>query len=211
VRLGSDVDDVGDEGALLAAAGALVAAGRDRARAGRMLVDAGATIVVLDDGLRHTELARDLDILVVDARFPFARGPLPAGERRPSPEPSDAIVLVHHGGGLFDAPGLPVARSLAPWIPHTPVGPVAAFCGIGRPADFLATLDVPVARFLALPDHAPLDAGRLTDFAAGLPLVCTAKDAVRLPAGLRDRAFWRDVTLRLPRALVSKLGVIARR
>ncbi len=205
VRMGTEVADVGDEGALLAAAGALVAAGRDRARAGRMLVDAGATVVVVDDGLRHTELARDLDVVVVDARFPHARGPLPAGERRRSLFPSNPILLVHHGGGLFDAPGLPVARHVAPWTPHAPVGPVAAFSGIGRPADFLATLDVPVARFLALPDHAPLDAATLGAFSGDLPLVCTAKDAMRLPADLQAVAAWRDVSLRLPQTLVSSV------
>jgi 3-deoxy-D-manno-octulosonic-acid transferase len=205
VHMGSSVADVGDEGALLAAAGAWVAAGRDRALAGRMLVDAGATVVVIDDGLRHDELARDLEVVVVDARFPRARGPLPAGERRPSPAPSDPIVVVHHGGGLFDAPGLPVARHVATWTPRAPTGPVAAFCGIGRPADFLASLDVPVARFLALPDHAALDADRLRAFAGDLPLVCTAKDAMRLPADLQTNVAWRDIHVRLPQRLVDSV------
>jgi tetraacyldisaccharide-1-P 4'-kinase/3-deoxy-D-manno-octulosonic-acid transferase len=206
VRMGTDAADVGDEGALLAAAGALVAAGRDRRRAAQRLVEAGATCVVLDDGLRHTEVARDLDIVVVDARFPSARGPLPAGERRPSPSPRDGFVLVHHGGGLFDTPGLPAGRTPDRWTPRRPDGPVAAFAGIARPADFLATLDVPVARFLALPDHAPLDEELLRRFAGELPLVCTAKDAARLPSDMQNRVAWRDVCVRIPPSLMTRIG-----
>lgn len=204
VRLSSDPADVGDEGALLAAAGALVAAGPDRAEAGRRLVAAGATVVLLDDALRHRHVHRDLDLAVVDARYPGARGPIPMGERRGlALVPSGVdLVLVHHGDGVFSYPGEPVARIAGPWVPGPPVGPVAAFCGIGRAADFLASLEVPVARFRALRDHAPLDAADLVRWAEGLPLVCTAKDAVRAPS-LAVHA--RDVDVVLPDAVLARL------
>lgn len=200
--------DLGDEGALLAAAGALVAAGPDRVAGARALQLLGASVVLLDDGLQHRRLHRDLDIAVVDARYPGARGMLPAGEaREPGPAPARAdLVLVHHGSALFTTAGHAVTRRPGPWSrPGVPPGGVAAFCGIGRAADFLASLDVPVAAFLVLPDHAVPDPAHLAGWSAGRPLVCTAKDAVRLPEVLRQRAWWRDIDLVLPPALYEAL------
>lgn len=209
VHLSSDVRWIGDEGAVLVAAGARVAAGPDRVEGARRLRDAGATVVLLDDGLAARGLHRDLDIAVIDARFPGARGLLPAGERRETTFVPDRVdlVLVHHGDGRFGFPGEPATRRPGPWS-RIPEGPVAAVSGIGRPADFLASLDVPVARFLALPDHAPFDPAtteRILRWADGLPIVCTGKDAVRMPERLRRRAFWRDVEVGLPEALLARL------
>lgn len=207
--------DLGDEGALLAAAGAVVAAAPDRVAAARALVEAGVSVIVLDDGLQHRRLHRDLDLAVIDARFPSARGLLPMGERRelwPVPARVD-LVLVQHQSALFDAPGLPVIRTLGPWRSaagpsEPPEGSVLAFCGIGRPADFLASLDRPVGDFVPLADHQPLTEGlaaTLLARAEGRPLVCTAKDAVRLPPSLRAVTWWRDVSLELPDGLLERL------
>ena len=127
------------------------------------------------------------------------------------------VVLVHHGDGRFTYPGEPALRRPGPWIrgdgrSEPPVGPVVAVCGIGRPADFLASLDLPVARFVALPDHAPIDGERAHQIAAfALPIVCTHKDAVRMPDWLRARSAWRDVDLVLPSALLARLARAARR
>jgi tetraacyldisaccharide 4'-kinase len=68
----------------------------------------GADVVVLDDGFQHRALARDLDIVLIDAREPFGHGHvLPRGLLR---EPldglrrADAIVLTRcdqvEGGAL---------------------------------------------------------------------------------------------------------------
>lgn len=69
----------------------------DRVAAGRRAVAAGADAVVLDDGFQHRRLARDLDIVAVDATDPFGCGFLvPRGLLR---EPlhglarADAVVL----------------------------------------------------------------------------------------------------------------------
>jgi tetraacyldisaccharide 4'-kinase len=59
--------------------------------------DAGARVVIVDDGFSHRKLARDLDLLLLDARRPFGNGHcLPAGPLREPPEAcrrADAIVL----------------------------------------------------------------------------------------------------------------------
>jgi tetraacyldisaccharide 4'-kinase len=53
---------------------------RSRFRAGRRAAGKGAEILVLDDGFQHVELARDLDVVLIDALEPFGFGAvLPAG------------------------------------------------------------------------------------------------------------------------------------
>jgi tetraacyldisaccharide 4'-kinase len=211
------VEALGDEGMVLLAAGAEVAAGPDRVGAARRLVERGCTVVVLDDGLQHRRLHRDLDVAVVDARYPGARGLIPAGERREvEVAPARAhLVLVHHAGGGFSFPGEAVERRPGPWIrgdggAGAPEGPVAAVAGIARAADFFASLELPVARTRALADHQPVDddlARDLLSWADGRPIVCTHKDAVRLPPWLRARAAWRDVEIALPQRLLERLPV----
>lgn len=204
-----DAADLGDEGALLARAGLLVAAGPDRLAAARALVAAGATAIVLDDGLQQGRLRCDVALAVVDLRFPNARGLMPAGERRAwraVPTGATAVIAQHAGepGAIPPAPGQAIARRRpGPWHrgdrpSPPPEGAVAAFAGVARPADVLAGLDVSVARFRALADHAVVDdalADELFRWADGRPLVTTAKDWVRLPPGRRGDVFWRDVVL----------------
>ena len=55
----------------------------DRAAGGVRLVQAGADFVVLDDGMQHRRLHRDLDVVCLDATLPFGNGMcLPAGDLR---------------------------------------------------------------------------------------------------------------------------------
>jgi tetraacyldisaccharide 4'-kinase len=80
----------------------------DRAAAGRALVARGCDVVVLDDGFQHRRLARDLDVVLVDATRPWGlptadgsdaepvRALLPRGLLRESPRAlarADAIVV----------------------------------------------------------------------------------------------------------------------
>lgn len=207
VRLSTDrghVLDLGDEAMLFVGDGHLVASGPDRVEAARRLADAGATVIVLDDGGLSTRLHRDRDLWVVDARFPAARGPMPAGERRLCeivPEGAHGILVTHGEPppGLPDVPTVKVALEPTPWRrgdgEGAPVGPVALVAGVGRVADVLAGMDRPVAKWQVLPDHLDIDhelAARLRDWAGGLPIATTAKDFVRWPKGKRRRIFWRD-------------------
>src|SRR5690606_4144573 len=55
----------------------------DRVAAGKRLVAKGADYIVLDDGFQHRRLHRDVDVVCLDARMPFANGYcLPAGDLR---------------------------------------------------------------------------------------------------------------------------------
>jgi tetraacyldisaccharide 4'-kinase len=96
---GAKRGEVSDEAAELAIVvpGIPHLADRDRVAGARAAANHGADIIVLDDGFQHRRLARDLDIVAIDATDPFGGNRLfPRGLLR---EPSralgraDAIVL----------------------------------------------------------------------------------------------------------------------
>src|SRR5262245_39790092 len=144
-----DARAVGDEPLLLARAAPTWVA-KDRAAGARAAVGAGAGCIVMDDGLQNPSLVKDLSLVVVDGGYGFANERvLPAGPLR---EPiaggiarADAIVLVGEDatGAVRHFAGKPV---LAARIVPDEAGmrfagkPVVAFCGIGRPEKFFATL-----------------------------------------------------------------------
>lgn len=173
----------GDEPALIALrSDAAVVVDAHRARGGQQAIDAlGATVIVLDDGFQHRALARDLDIVLVDARRPLGNGhALPRGPLR---EPAQALarahlLVVNHGDAVAESVHLPeVARALhrvdirtrATGVgrldgPHEDPSSLAGvkvglLCGIARPARFEDTvkaLGAQVVHRLVLPDHAVL-------------------------------------------------------
>ena len=208
---GNHVETLGDEGKLFADQGFLVAAGPDRVETAKRLAAFGASIIILDDGLQHRRLHRDLDILIVDGRFPAGRGILPAGERRESEVvPARVNAIISHYQPLEAPPeSIPVfhaIRKAGAWhCGASPVqGPPKEFVcvvGHGHASAFLSELDVVPVRFKKLPDHQAIDrhlAKELLQWADGLPMVCTAKDWVRLPAALQQDTYWRGVELEVP-------------
>ena len=76
--------------------------GKDRVRLARIAVEElESQFLVLDDGFQHRRLARDLDIVLVDATDPFGGGRLlPAGLLRESPKElrrADLVLLTRCG------------------------------------------------------------------------------------------------------------------
>jgi tetraacyldisaccharide 4'-kinase len=65
-----------------------VGVGANRFATGRELEKRGVEWFVLDDGFQHMQLARDVDIVLIDATNPFGGRLLPAGRRR---EPRSAL------------------------------------------------------------------------------------------------------------------------
>jgi tetraacyldisaccharide 4'-kinase len=179
--------------------------GRDRLASGRAAIAAGASLLLLDDGLQHWRLARDLDITVLDRAHGLGNGLVfPAGPlREPARQLGRADLLVLTGSGPAAAAALPWPAAkprflLSSWIapPAALAGrPLLAFCGIGLPAKFFAALEqagLPVLERRSFPDHhpyAPQDLHRLQQRASTLQatLVTTVKDWQRLPAGWRER------------------------
>ena len=59
---------------------------RDRVRAASQLVDRGLDVILVDDGFQHRRLARDVDLVLLDALRPFGL-PSPVGGGRPVEAP----------------------------------------------------------------------------------------------------------------------------
>ena len=202
----------GDEPVLLARRlpGVLVVVGSDRVGGASAARAAGADVLVLDDGFQHRRLARDLDLVLLDARDPFGGNRLlPSGPLREpiqSLRRAGAVVLTRCRAGESFAFLQRVIRRHAGDVPvlhagHRTAGlwdaagtsratpaRAVAFCGIGGPDDFfadLAALGIEVAATRAFPDHHRY---RETDLAAiaalaaaqGAVPVTTEKDLARL-------------------------------
>jgi tetraacyldisaccharide 4'-kinase len=141
----------------------------DRVKVAAIAIDElGSELLVLDDGFQHRRLARDLDVVLLDALDPFGLGRmLPRGLLR---EPLRALrragVVVLSRADLVDGPTLASIRAGAErkagplrWVVtrHAPEGvighgvepeavgslsgrSVVAFCGIGNPDGFFRTI-----------------------------------------------------------------------
>jgi len=219
---------VGDEPLLLAKL-APCWVGADRVRSGRKAVEAGANVLILDDGLQNPTLVKDLAFAVVDGETGFGNGLcVPAGPLR-APV-SDQLPLVRAlivlGGDdagasriaalapmkpLIRANLEPDALAAAPLIGRE----VVAFAGIARPEKFYATLRRVGAQIVMtrdFPDHHPYTAREieaLTEEAAGRGalLATTEKDVARLSARQARAVVTLPVTLRFddPRAVKRML------
>jgi tetraacyldisaccharide 4'-kinase len=167
-----------------------------------------ADVILLDDGFQHLSVARDLDIVLLDARRPFGNGHLlPAGVlREPAslPEQAGVVVLTRSDGS--DAPPLkgnwPLVRSCHRLADEAvslagvrfPLKSLAgqravAFAGIADPDSYFAALaaeGLKLVRTLSLADHVAYDRATLALLADAARdadfLVTTEKDGVKLSA-----------------------------
>jgi tetraacyldisaccharide 4'-kinase len=166
---GAQGEPQSDEVALLRArlAGKVkIGVGADRHKNGQVLARHGTEWFVLDDGFQHLHLARDADIVLVDATDPFGGGAtLPVGRLREpisalrrasvvvitrsvqTPAPAiEAMVRRYTTSPVFYAttkledvlrvPQLVVAMMRPDWLRAR----FAAFCGIGNPSAFFDDL-----------------------------------------------------------------------
>ncbi|MBI3171146.1 MAG: tetraacyldisaccharide 4'-kinase, partial [Hydrocarboniphaga effusa] len=199
VTAASDPAEVGDEPVLIARrTGCPMEVGPDRVAAARVLLAGGAVdIIVSDDGLQHYQLARDLEIAVVDGSRGLGNGRLlPAGPLREPAERLREVGLVVVNGKGWTAPELRQAemrlyslearaltgdalRPLSDFAKQT----VHAVAGIGNPARFFSMLSQHDIHLVMhpFPDHHLFTRGDL-DFGDDLPVLMTEKDAVKCRA-----------------------------
>jgi tetraacyldisaccharide 4'-kinase len=192
----------GDEPLLLARQGLDVWVGPSRALLAALAVKAGADVLLLDDGLQHHALARDLDVIVADASNPLGNGALlPRGPLRELP---GALSRVRRGLLWLtraDLPRHPLAASLRGFPLVTSLYQPRAelhgqrvflFAGIARPSSFEASaraLGAVVTGTRWFRDHhwySPEDLSALRREASGSLLLTTEKDLVRIaePVGI---------------------------
>jgi tetraacyldisaccharide 4'-kinase len=208
---------VGDEPLLLAGV-APCWIGPDRAASARAAIEAGADVLLLDDGLQNPSLVKDLSFAVVDGETGFGNGlcipagPLRAPLQRQLPFVEALIVVGGDEAGrrriAASAPGLPVfAASLEPdaLIAASLIGrEVIAFAGIARPEKFYATLKRIGAQVVAtreFPDHHVFSAREFAGLVEaatrrGAILATTEKDRVRLGPRAARAVTALPVTLR---------------
>jgi tetraacyldisaccharide 4'-kinase len=183
----------GDEAVLLAGRGSSpVWVGADRVRAARALrlAHPEVDILVLDDGLQHYRLRRDIEIAVVDGRG-FGNGWMfPAGPLREPPSRLESVGAVISHEARIDGYAMQlVCHDVVRLASTEERRPLAGFsgcrvhavAGIGDPERFFALLRA--AGLLVTPhpfaDHHPFSPGDI-DFGDGLPVMMTEKDAVKL-------------------------------
>jgi len=197
-----DARAVGDEPLLLARVAPTWIA-RDRAAGARAAAEAGAGCIVMDDGFQNPALAKDLSLVVVDGGYGFGnervipagplREPVAAGMAR-----AHAIVLVGEdmAGASRHFADKPVLEARI--VPEEAAArfagkDVVAFCGIGRPEKFFATLKALGAKVAEEMPYADHHAFRdeeimfILEVAAkrGAAAVTTEKDFVRLSLDAR--------------------------
>jgi len=202
VRPDAPVEAAGDEPLLMARRGLRVFVGARRAPLAELAIRRGADVLLLDDGLQHHALARDLDVIVADASNPFGNGRLlPAGPLR---EPVSALDRVRMGLVWLtrcDRPrdartsalrAFPAVESAFEAHADMRGKRVFLFAGIARPESFEQTvrgLGADVAGTRWFRDHHLYTAAELRalrDAARGALLVTTEKDLVRIgePGGI---------------------------
>jgi tetraacyldisaccharide 4'-kinase len=215
--------EVGDEPCLLArATGCPVVVCRDRRAAVLwLLANCDCDLVLSDDGLQHYRLHRDVEIAVVDGARGLGNGRcLPAGPLREPSSRLDEVDMVVVNGGDYRPQRASYPMQLRPLgFRHLVSGrqlSVDAFlgeqrkdaggtpprvhgvAGIGNPERLRATLEALgcAVDLHPRPDHHVFRAADLC-FPDALPVVITAKDAVKCDAIANAQTWVLDVVAEL--------------
>jgi tetraacyldisaccharide 4'-kinase len=198
----------GDEPFLLARKNpsAPVFVARRRALGVKAAEEAGAELIILDDGFQHRAVHRDLDIVLLDCERPFGNGHmLPVGQLR---EPSSSLKRSHllvmtrtsldrESTPTFDKPTLlshhKISQRLSSlsgdvlYMTELVGKSCVAFAGIARPEDFFAALKenhLTLKEEIPLADHQVYDETLITRLSKSCQgadvLITTEKDAVKL-------------------------------
>lgn len=180
----------GDEPALLAHnfPQAMVIVGKDRYQSSKVAARMGARALILDDGMQHRGIARDLEVVVIDQQDPFGQGYfLPRGLLREGPHSLRRadLIIINHAQDQEVSENLKrqISRySSAPFIrtcmevigvfdlKNKPLEIqkgclVGIFSGIARPEYFKKTVEqlgAIVVNEFSFPDHDVLNLDRLT-------------------------------------------------
>jgi tetraacyldisaccharide 4'-kinase len=225
VRADARAEDVGDEPLLMARRGLTVWVGPRRAALATRAAEQGADVLLLDDGLQHYALARDLDVIAADASNPFGNGALlPRGPLRELPS---ALSRVRNGllwltrcelprdPRVEALRGFPLVESAYEARADLRGRRVFLFAGIARPDSFVETvrrLGAEIAGTRWFRDHHPFSSRELAELRAqamGATLVTTEKDLARIED--REAIVEVRVELRILRgedALERALGAI---
>ena len=219
LRVAADSDPalVGDEPVLLAQrTGCPVVVAPKRVRAAQALLrQTDCDILLCDDGLQHSALARDVEIVVIDGARRFGNGRcLPAGPlREPRARLHTVDLVVANGCAapgeyLMEYTELPV-RSLdgsrnreLGWFRQQRVHAVAALGNPGRFFTLLRRNGIDIEAH-AFPDHHGFRRAEL-EFGDGAAILMTEKDAVKCRRFRLDNAWYVPIDATLSTAFEKK-------
>jgi tetraacyldisaccharide 4'-kinase len=202
-------EEAGDEPLLLAAhaPGVPVLVGADRRVVGlRAIAAFGVDVLVLDDGMQHHRLERDVELVAFDGSGLGNGRVLPRGPLR---EPlsalrgADAVLVIDGplstrdagaiaarapGARWFEARRRPMSvRPLRGGVATSPAAlagqRVGMLCGIARPASLRRSLEALGATVVAersFPDHHRYRAHDLVDLSGARLWITTEKDALKI-------------------------------
>ncbi|ROL66591.1 tetraacyldisaccharide 4'-kinase [Pseudomonas vranovensis] len=202
VRAEQSAAEAGDEPLLIVQrSGVPLMIDPDRSRAVQaLLASEPLDLILCDDGMQHYRLARDLELVLIDAARGLGnRRCLPAGPlREPVERLQDVDAVLYNGATTDREDGFAFALQPTALVNlrsgerrgldfFEPGQAVHAVAGIGNPQRFFNTLQGlnwrPVPHPFA--DHAQYSAQALS-FSPALPLVMTEKDAVKCRAFAAD-------------------------
>lgn len=224
----------GDEPFLLAQnlPKAHVIVGRDRHKSSDMAAKAGMQLILLDDGMQHRRLARDIEVVVMDMYDPYGQGHyFPRGLLREgvsSLKRAHLIILNHVGNrDEFEQVKKEIAAHSSAVVvgtkmevvhvetlegevvPDVKGKKVGLFCGIAHPEYFERTvvgMQAEIVDSAIVPDHKSFDLAQLSAFA----IQCREKGAELLLCTEKDKVkIDEDLNLVLPIAWVKmRLSVV---
>ena len=219
--------DCGDE-PLMLAEGRDVIIGRDRVLAAQAISNRGIhDIILMDDGLQHPYLAKDMTIGVFDGSAGIGNGRLlPAGPMRVAFDDGVASLDIAFINGDDEHDLTKAIDGRVPIMTGNVVAdptiiadlgdvPLLAFAGIGRPQRFFRTIEKVggnIVQSLAFADHHPYTQSDLTrlqedSIRLGASLITTQKDWIRLPSEWRERISFLPITMQTD-AIDELLGQI---
>lgn len=168
----------------------------DRIKTATLAIQAGADILLLDDGFQNPSLYKDINLLVIDGLQGFGNGYVfPAGPLREPVEDAmiraDAILFY---GKTDDDKGKPLFE-VTLVSEQQPTAPLyIAFAAIGRPEKFFTSLrqnGFSLVQTISFPDHHFYDDKTLQKLVQMAEqhqarLITTEKDIVKIPPHLRQ-------------------------
>lgn len=182
----------GDEPLLIKrATGVPVVIDPKRPRGADYLAGLGVDVIVTDDGLQHYALDRDVEVCVLDGTRMLGNGHLlPAGPLREAGwrlKTVDSVVVTGAMAHLGYFPMMLKMSNVAPLDPNSHAhlqhnSKICALAGIGNPDRFYKTLEdygFIVQEKVNVSDHGKISLERLNKISSNLPVVMTAKDAIK--------------------------------
>lgn len=185
---------------------------RDRVKAIEALqtIMPSINVILSDDGLQHYQLARDIEIAVIDGDRRFGNGQLlPAGPlREPIARLKDVDFIVCQGQPQKNEYGMKLVgdtlyalnnSQLIQSLQSLKSVTVHAVAGIGNPDRFFKDLSEQGVTVIphAFPDHHPFQAGDFESFNPLAPIIMTEKDAVKCTQLPIENAWYLSVSAKI--------------